>query len=277
MQKTFLLALCALLFSCASPLKGKSPYWYNGYVYGTQAYDFFAQGKLRNAIASYEKGLAEARRYDIPQQASQYQFNIGRCWFELDEFDSALARFSTCNRDYLLLSDTLAACRSAGFAALCLCAEGNLDSAFVLYKQGSSWSMEKNDKALWLFIHGRLLWERDHGKEALNYFEEAFSEYKKQKSYNSMALMCYYRAGIYYFFGDYQEAKNLIDQALAFSGKSRELSDRWGILCAASKIYSCLKDPTRGDWLYERAFNCAPQGIVMLAREKIMECGKSLF
>ena len=139
MQKTFLLTLCALLINCASPLKGKSPYWYNGYVYGTQAYDLFAQGKPLNAIASYEKGLAEARRYDIPGQASLYEFNLGRCWYELDEFDSALAYFSTCNRDYLLLSDTLAACRSAGFAALCLCAEGNLDSAFVLYKQGSSW------------------------------------------------------------------------------------------------------------------------------------------
>ena len=277
MLKTLLITLFALLINCASPLKGKSPYWYNGYVYGTQAYDFFAQGKLLNAIASYKKGLVEARRYDIPEQASLYQFNIGRCWFELDEFDSALACFSTCNRDYLLLSDTLAACRSAGYAALCLCAKGNMDAAFEWYKQGSSWSMEKNDKALWLFIHGRLLWERDHGKEALNYFEEAFSEYKKQKAYNSMALMCYYRTGIYYYFGDYQEAKNLIDQALAFGDKSRELSDRWRVLCAAAKIYSCLKDTTRGDWLYERAVNCAPQGIVMPAREKIMECGKSLF
>jgi hypothetical protein len=29
---------------------------------------------------------------------------------------------------------------------------------------------EKNERALWLFIHGRLLWSRDHGKEALTYF-----------------------------------------------------------------------------------------------------------
>jgi len=98
MRKNLLLALCALLFSCANPLKGKSPYWYNGYVYGTQAYGLFAQGKLFNAIAHYKKAVGEAERYDIPQQGALYKFNTGRCYYELDEFDSALSFFSACNR-----------------------------------------------------------------------------------------------------------------------------------------------------------------------------------
>ena len=60
MKNTLLLALCGILISCANPLKGKSPYWYNGYVYGTQAYGLFTQGKLLNAIVSYKKGLSES-------------------------------------------------------------------------------------------------------------------------------------------------------------------------------------------------------------------------
>jgi tetratricopeptide (TPR) repeat protein len=277
MKNTLLFALCALLFSCANPLKGKSPYWYNGYVYGTQAYGFFAQGKLLNAIASYKKGLAEAERYDIPQQVTLYKFNIGRCYYELDQFDSALSCFSACNREYLFMADTAAACRSAGYAALCWCAKGNPDSSFIWYKQGAEWTSEKNDQALWLLVHGRLLWARDHGKEALNYFEEAFSMYKKQKAYNAMARTCYYRAGVYFFFGDYPEARKLIEEALAWGDKSQERFNRWRVACAAATICFCQKDQSSGAWFYQRAVKSVPQGIVFPPQEKIMECSKNLF
>ncbi|MGB7569320.1 MAG: hypothetical protein WBM07_15775 [Chitinivibrionales bacterium] len=277
MQKTLVLTLCTLLFSCSNPLKGKSPFWYNGYVYGTQAYGLFAQGKLVNAIALYKKAVGEAERYDIPQQVALYKFNIGRCYYEMDEFDSALARFSACNREYLLMSDTAGACRSAGFAALSLCALGNSDSAFSWYKRGSAWAGDKNDRALWLLIHGRLLWARDHGKEALNYFEEAFSLYENQKAYNAMARTYLYRAGIYYFFGDYPEAKKLIDEALASGDKSEERFDRWRVLMAASAICACLSDKNGATWFYERALKCIPQGMPVPPLEKTMECGKNLF
>lgn len=277
MVKISLLALCALLLTCANPLKGKSPYWYNGYVYGTRAYDLFSQGKLLDAIALYKKGLAEAKRYDIPQQGALYKFNIGRCYYELNAFDSALACFSVCNREYLLMADTMAASRSAGFAALSWCEKENSDSSFYWYEQGSARALDKDDRAFWLFIHGRLLWARDHGKESLNYFEEAFSLYKKQKAFNAMARMCYYRAGIYYFFGDYSEARKLIDEALVLGDKSSERFDRWRVVCAGAKICFCQKDPSRGEWFYQRARQCSPQGIILPPIEKITECGKNLF
>ena len=70
-----------------------------------------------------------------------------------------------------------------------------------------------------LFLHGRLLWNRDHGKEALTYFEEAQILYAKQKDLSSMARMCYYRAGIYKALADYPEAQKRIDEALALSDK----------------------------------------------------------
>jgi tetratricopeptide (TPR) repeat protein len=221
--------------------------------------------------------MAEAQRLDIPQQVALYKFNAGRCFYEMDSFDSALNCFSASNREFMLLSDTLAASRSAGFAALSLCAKGNIDSAFAWYKSGSAWATDKNDRALWLLIHGRLLWIRDHGKEALNYFEEAFSQYKKQKAYNAMARTGLYRAGIYYYFGDYSEAKKLIDEALAWGDKSTERFDRWRVLLAASTISSCLSDKNGAAWFYERALKCVPQGMSLPPLEKTADCGKNLF
>lgn len=277
MQKTFLMALCTLLFSCADPLKGKNPYWYNGYVYGTQAYGLYAQGKLQSAIASYKKAMAEAQRLDIPQQVALYKFNSGRCYYELDSLDSALECFSSCYREFLLLTDTVAACRSAGFAALCFCSRGNADSAMTWYKLGTALETGSSERALWLLIHGRLIWLRDHRKEALNYFEEAFSRYKKQQAYNAMARTCLYRAGIYYYFGDFPEAKKLIDEALALGDRSTERFDRWRVLLASSAISSCLGDRNGATWFYGRALKCAPQGFSLPVLEKITECGKYLF
>ena len=175
------------------------------------------------------------------------------------------------------MADTAAACRSAGYAALCWCAKGNPDSSFAWYKQGAEWVSGKNDQALWLLVHGRLLWARDHGKEALNYFEEAFSMYKKQKAYNAMARTCYYRAGVYFFFGDYPEARKLIEEALAWGDKSQERFNRWRVACAAATICFCQKDQSSGAWFYQRAVKSVPQGIVFPPQEKIMECSKNLF
>jgi hypothetical protein len=38
--------LVGLLVFCASPLKEKGPFWYNGYVYGTRAYSLYAEGNI---------------------------------------------------------------------------------------------------------------------------------------------------------------------------------------------------------------------------------------
>ena len=249
---------------CAHPLKDKGPFWYNGYVYGTRGFSLYAEGKLEDAINSYRKALAEARRLDIPRQAGLYTFNIGRCWLDLERYDSALAYFAGSYAEFKACRDSAAAERTAGFISLTFSELGNSDSAFAWYGRGAAGEAGKEGRALWLFIHGRLIWARDHGKEAVTYFEEAYAIYKKQKTYNAMAHMCRLRAGVYYSFGDYQESKKLIDEALFLSDKSRLRPNRFKILLAACSIYNRLNDREAARRFFERAKNCAPAGGVSI-------------
>jgi tetratricopeptide (TPR) repeat protein len=255
-----LLAVCVALVFCANPLKEKGPFWYNGYVYGTRGFSLYAEGKLDGAIASYRKALAEAQRLDIPKQAALYTFNIGRCWLELERYDSAIACFRGSYAEFAACPDSAAARQAAGFSALSYCELGNFDSAFAWYARAALGEGGKDERAFGLFIHGRLLWARDHGKEALTYFEEAYALYKKQKAYNAMAHMCLLRAGVYYHFGDFQESKKLIDEALSLSDKSNLRSNRFKILLAACSIYNRLNDGAAARRFFERAKNCAPSG-----------------
>ncbi len=274
--RTGLAAACTALVLCANPLKDKGPFWYNGYVYGTQAYSLYAEGKLQPAIASYRKALAEAQRLDIPRQAGQYTFNLGRCWLELDRYDSALSRFGDAYDEFTACRDSVAADRAAGFIALTWCGLGRSDSAFAWYARGSAEGSVKEERAFWLFIHGRLLWARDRGREALTYFEEAAALYKKQKARHAEAEMCRLRAGVYFYFDDFQESKKLIDAALSLSDRSGLRSGRHRILLTACSVYSRLSDHSAARRFYERAKKCAPAGVEIPSFETVLESGKNL-
>ena len=126
-----------------------------------------------------------------------------------------------------------------------------------------------------LFLHGRLLWNRDHGKEALTYFEEAQILYAKQKDLSSMARMCYYRAGIYKALADYPEAQKRIDEALALSDKSELRFDRFRIVLAAASLSACLGDSAKARWYYRRVQQCAPSGICLPSLDFIKDCKNS--
>jgi tetratricopeptide (TPR) repeat protein len=269
---------CALLSLCANPLKEKGPFWYNGYVYGTRAFSLYSEGNINGAIASYRKGLAEAQRLDIPRQSGLYTFNLGRCWLELDKYDSALACFTGAYREFIACRDSAAAARTAGFVALTHIELGAIDSGFSWYSRGTGMAPGKEERALWLSLHGRLVWARDHGREALTYFEEACALYRKQKAYHAMAQMCRLRAGVYCYFSDFQEAKKLIDEALSLSDRSEQRPDRFRILLAASSIYNRLNDLPAGRRFFERAKNCAPAGHAPLPSfEDFQKSGKDLF
>jgi tetratricopeptide (TPR) repeat protein len=266
-----------MLMSCASPLKKKGPFWYNGYVYGTQAFSFYAEGKLDLAIESYKKALAQARRLDIPQQFATYTFNIGRCWLELNNYDSAVLYFRDAYAEFCACHDTLSALRAAGFIALSYCQKGSNDSAFSWYARGTAAGSGKQEPAFWLSLHGRLLWNRDHEKNSLNYFEEAYSLYHKEKALNAMAQLCRFMAGIYCYFSDFQEAEKCIEKALSHSDKSGLRYDRFRILLAASFIYAHLNDLPAARRFFERAHSSAPSGMRLTTFEEYIENGKYPF
>jgi tetratricopeptide (TPR) repeat protein len=273
----FGLCVCLLAASCGNPLKGKPPYWYNGYVYGTRAHQLFAEGKITTALAFYRKGLDQALSHDIPQQAALYRFNIGRCFLELDKNDSAIAGFAAAYRDFRLCGDDREAGQAAGFAALAWCNAGRSDSAYSWYSAGVITPVKTGEKTFWLMVHGRLVWSRDHTKEALAYLDEAFDLYKKEKAWYGAMQMCYLRSRVYAYFGDYDEAARLIAEAVTLGDKTQLRFDRWRVCITAASIYSCKSDGARASWFFDRAMHCLPDGVKPPTRETVLSCNKDLF
>lgn len=271
-------SLCAALcLSCADPFKGKPPYWYNGYVYGTRAAGFFSEGRLVSALQFYKKALSEAQRHDIPEQAGLYTFNIGRCFFELGSHDSAAYYFTDAYRTFFLAGKSDQACQAAGFAALSYAALPQADSAFAWYKRGAITPKTAEEKTFWLMVHGRLVWSRDHSKEALAYLDEAYDICKKKHNWHGACQACLFRSRVYAYFGEYDEAARLIEEALTLGDKTDLRFDRWVVLLTASAIYSCAKDETKASWLYERASKCMPEGKAVPPKSEAVSCNKELF
>jgi tetratricopeptide (TPR) repeat protein len=271
------LCVCVLAASCANPLKGKPPYWYNGYVYGTRAHELFSEGRITTALSFYKKGLVQAQTHDIPQQAALYQFNIGRCFLELDKNDSAVHYFTDAYAQFSLCGSENEARQSAGFAAIAWCSTGNNDSAFSWYTKGAIMPSKTDEKNFWLMVHGRLAWGRDHTKEALAYLDAAYDLYKKNKEWYGAMQMCYLRGRVYAYFGDYAEAVRMITEALSLGDKTPLRFDRWRILIATASLYSCTNDPIKAQWFFGRAMLCLPDGIAPLSKEQVMSCQKELF
>ena len=271
------LYVCVLAASCANPLKGKPPYWYSGYVYGTRAHELFSEGRITTALAFYKKGLVQAQTHDIPQQAALYQFNIGRCFLELDKSDSAVRYFSDAYTHFTLCGSAAEARQAAGFAALVWSGLGENDSAFSWYAKGAITPSKPDEKTFWLMVHGRLTWGRDHSKEALAYLDEAYDLYKKQKAWYGAMQMCYLRGRVHAYFGDYDEAARMITEALSLGDKTPLRFDRWRVLVAAASLYSCTNDPARAQWFFGRAVQCLPDGIKPLSKEQVLSCRPELF
>jgi tetratricopeptide (TPR) repeat protein len=267
----FLFFSCAalVLLSCANPLKNKPAYWYNGYVYGSRAAGFFGEGRLESALSFYRKALAESETHDIPEQSALYRFNMGRCQMELDLYDSACASFAAAHREFSLCGKQAEARQAAGFAALTHAASGRSDSAFTWYRLGVITPQKAADKTFWLMVHGRLVWARDHSKEALAYLDEAYDLYKKQKAWHGAVEACFRRAIVYHYFGEYDEAAKLLDEALALGDKTPLRFDRWRILLAASVVNSCRKDEEKARWFYERAEKSMVEGKKVPPRESV--------
>jgi tetratricopeptide (TPR) repeat protein len=269
----FLLTFVVFIVSCAKPLKNKPPYWYNGYVYGTKAASYFYEGKISSALTFYKKGLFQAYSYDIPEQSALYNFNIGRCFIELNMCDSALVYYLRAYKEYFLLGKEKESRRSAGFVAVCYAMCNLKDSAMSWYKKGAITPKSTSDKTFWLTIRAQLMWLLDHSKEALGYFDEAYDLYKKQKEWHGAAQVCLWRAKIYYYYNEYDDAAKQIEEALSLGDKTPLRFDRWKILCAGAKIHFCRADSARGIWFYQRAVNCLTENKnIIPSKENVLDC-----
>ncbi len=269
--------IAAFAFSCANPLKNKPPYWYDGYVYGTRAYELFVEGKIATALEFYRRALSRAKSHDIPEQVALYEFNIGRSFYELGKYDSATACFCEAHRYFILSKKDNEARQAAGYAALSLSAGRNQDSAFTWYRKGVITPRKTEEKTFWLMVHGHLIWARDHSKEALAYFNEANELYVKQHSWHGAVQMCLAQSRVYAYYGDFDEACRLISQALIYGDKTGLRFDRFRVLLTAVTVYACNGDKPKAEWFFDRARQCIPDSLTLPPRDSLFGCNKKLF
>jgi tetratricopeptide (TPR) repeat protein len=158
--------------------------------------------------------------------------------------------------EFVAAGDAPSAGRAAAFIALTYCEMGKADNAFIWYTKGTGGGTGDADKPLWLLVRGRIVWEREKGKEVLTWFEEAYQLQKKQKAFHAMAELCRLSAMVRVHFGQYADAKALIDEALDLSDRSGLRPGRAKILLAAGEIYKLAGDEQAGKRFLERAGEC---------------------
>jgi tetratricopeptide (TPR) repeat protein len=242
-------------------------------MYGARASQLFNEGNLAGAIKEYRKAYAAAARMDLPLLQAQYLFNIGRAWYELGILDSAGTAFEAAYREFNFYKDMHNACIAAGFMALVYCRSGMYDSAFAWYKTGRPQHLQKgNEPAFWLTVQALISLLQNRIPEASAWLDRAYESYKKDKSWNGMAQIDYYRALIAYRQGNRSHTKALLASSLASLDMAPERYRRWRVLLASAMVSFCLNDTQAAERFYRRALDCAPRAIELPQPDYVQSC-----
>jgi tetratricopeptide (TPR) repeat protein len=246
--------------------------------YGSRAAQLFTEGNCIGAIKEYQKAYIHAARADMPLQQAQYLFNIGRVWYELDNTDSADIAFRAAYREFMYYQDSASASSSAGFISLTFCKRGKYDSAMSWYKRGRPKDLKSNEEiTFWLTIQALISLLQNRISEASAWLDRAYEAYKKEKSWNGIAQVDYYRARIAYAQSKYEEARELLTVSLASLDKTPERFRRWRVLAASAMVSFCLGDAEAGERFYRRSLDCIPRGVSLPHRDSVTICPKLLF
>jgi tetratricopeptide (TPR) repeat protein len=263
----------ALLLSCSTP---KIDPGATARLYGSRALPLFTEGNFTGAIKEYQKAYVHAARADLPIQQAQYLFNIGRVWSEAGELDSADQALQAAYREFSYYKDSTNAGTTAGFIALIFCHFGNYDSAFTWYQKGRPKELRKNSEtAFWLTIQARISLLQNRTPEASAWLDRAYESYKKDKSWNGMAQIDYYRASIAFSQARYDDTRALLASSLASLDKTPERYRRWRVLLASAAVSFCLRDAEAGERFYRRSLDCVPRGVAAVPPlDSVQACPK---
>jgi tetratricopeptide (TPR) repeat protein len=259
-----------LLFSCAGNTVDPGA---NARLYGSRALQLFTEGNLTGAVKEYRKAYMYAASSDLPLQQAHYLFNIGRVWYEAGEFDSADEALQAAYREFTYYKDSANAGTAAGFIALVYCHSGNYDRAFAWYQKGRPTELRKNSEtAFWLTIQARISLLQNRVPEASAWLDRAYESYKKEKSWNGLAQIDYYRAAISFSQARHEDTRALLASSLALLDKTPERYRRWRVLLASATVCFCLKDTEAGERFYRRSLDCVPKGVTVPPLDSVQTC-----
>jgi tetratricopeptide (TPR) repeat protein len=265
-----------LLLTCGGPPKPDPGDGARGY--GSRASAFFTEGNLLGALADYKHAYVAAAKVDLPLQQAQYLFNVGRVYYELGLLDSADTAFQASYREMNFYHDEENARTVAGFIALLYARRGLYDNAFTWYERGRPQVLkDPGPTAFWLTVQAVVGMVKDRAPEAEGYLDRAMECYTKEKRYNGMASVDYYRASIAFSSANYEEARRQLTESLALLDKAPERYRRWRVLLASATVAFCVHDSDAGQRYYKRALDCAPAGIVMPPVNDVTTCPKKFW
>jgi tetratricopeptide (TPR) repeat protein len=267
--------LVPLLFSCAPKKVDPGE---NARLYGSRASQLFTGGNLTGAVKEYQKAYTVAAQADLPLLQAHYLFNIGRVYYETGLLDSAELAFLAAHREFSYYKDSVNAGSAAGFIALVFCRHGMYDSAFAWYRRGRPKELIKSgETAFWLTVQARISLLQNRIPEASAWLDRAMEAYRKEKSWNGMAQVDYYRAGIAYSQARHEDARSMLAASLSLLDCSPERYRRWRVLLASATVSFCLRDTEAGERFYRRSLDCAPRGISLPLVETIQGCPKGFW
>jgi tetratricopeptide (TPR) repeat protein len=269
-------ALISLLFACAGPQKPDPGS--DARLYGSHASSCFTGGNFQAALSEYRRAYVAAAKVDLPLLQAQYLFNIGRVYYELGALDSADSAFQASYREHIFYKDDETSRTVAGFIALVSARQGRYDNAFEWYERGRPQELKDPEStAFWLTVQAVVGMVKDRMPEAESYLDRAMISYKKEKKYNGMAQVDYYRAAIAFSSANYEDAKQHLAESLAFLDKSPERYRRWRVLLASATVAFCMHDAEQGQRYYKRALDCVPKGIALPSDDEVTGCPKKFW
>jgi tetratricopeptide (TPR) repeat protein len=244
-------------------------------IYGSRASAAFNDGNLSGALADYKRAYVAAARADVPRYQAQCLFNVGRVYYELGYPDSAEQAFGAAQRDFVFYGDDASARMAAGFLALVLCQRGMYDQAFSWYEKGRPAVLkDRSETAFWLTVQAQIAMLKSRVPEALGYLDKAMECYARDKKYNGMAQVDYYRALVAYSQSQYADAADRLASSLASLDKASQRYRRWRVLLAAATVSFCRNEEEQGQRFYRRAQDCVAAGISLPPLDSIRTCPK---
>jgi tetratricopeptide (TPR) repeat protein len=274
-KRTAFCVVLALLAVCGAPPQESTLQGSKESPLGTKAYLFFSEGNAEGAIAVYRKAVVQALRCDNPFDVALYTSNIGRCFYELARYDSALGYFDDAYERFGIIGAAKAASRVALNAALASARQGDFDNAETRLENARSLWTEKGDGSV-LAAEARIRWMQSRGADAAALLDNAEKALRGNKDKSGLARVLYCKAVIAHHGGDRTSARQLLHQALSSGGPSMLRYDRWPILLALAASYGCSDDGKKARHFYERASYSKPDGLAIPSFEQAAECGDDL-
>lgn len=255
-----LLVLLLPLLGCAP--KTVSLHAQSAHSYGNRAFNSFISGDFIAALTNYGKAFTYAGYSDDPVLQAQYLFNIGRIYFEMDQYDSANRYFSASLQEYIFYHDSSGEAAVTAWKAMSYSFSGKHDSAEILCTT-AGFNRNRSNLPFWYTVRARMESAKRNYLHASLLLDSALNILRKKEDFDLLSMNCFYRGSIAAVEKRFDKALMLLDSAIELSNESGAKYRRWKILLKLVEVNISLHNENAAHRFYYRAMECAPSGVTL--------------